>query len=93
MAHHKIHRVEIEPADKGGFTVHIHHKAHVGKDGTHTFPEPKHIIAAHHKALGNMISDMFAPGQASQAGGTSTDQSAGGSQLSTYTGGPDQEME
>ena len=79
-----IHRVEIEPAESGGFVVRVVHKPKEGKGGPMLGEEPDLHVCANTEQLSAFLSGAFpVPTSRSKKGKASTKE-AGGSRTDTY---------
>ena len=87
-----IRRIEIEPAESGGFVVRVIHKPKDGKDGMMVGEEPDLHVCANTDQLGDFLESAFpAPTSRSRKGKSSTKES-GGSRTDTYEGGEGDEV-
>jgi hypothetical protein len=79
-----IRRIEIEPAESGGFVVRVISKPKGGKGGEIEFGEPDLHVCANTEQLSSFLSGAFPAPTSRSKKGKSSSKSAGGSQVDTY---------
>jgi hypothetical protein len=79
-----IRRVEIEPAESGGFVVRVISKPKGGKGGEIGFDEPDLHVCANTEQLSSFLSGAFPAPTSRSKKGKSSSKEAGGSRTDTY---------
>ncbi len=88
-----IRRVEIEPAESGGFVVRVSHLPKKSGKGDISFEEPDLHVCANTEQLSSFLSGAFPTPTARSKKGKTKTQEAGGSRTDTYEAEEGDEIE